>query len=395
MMTNFVRGYFDYDGIYKAIVGDSIIQNMIVKPERVSLSIGGPQSFDSNNTLVTAFGFSNEISMENGYIHINSYEKIQDTGFLSVLIRFEKGIFVPTHTYDTEKFETIRRAALEENSGQIKETKDQIEPVQDEAFDSRFFFVIIIGFAFLTIITFIVLVRVRLNRRHIYEYVKNPDKDVEVCTEIPFEDFIPSAFYILRTSEEPSSYTSLISAYLLKWFQQDLIDVRIEDASIIMKNKIIVEMDNSEEILYRFFINATDEDGIITYAEFANWKRRNGRQFEEWILLVEEIGENELLAKGYLNIEVQPVIFGLFNGTMKTYTDEGKAEIDKFFGFRKHLATIEDILTSYNSKEIDKYFIYSMLFDSWKKIFQNNRIDNELSGKIESICKFSEYIMKN
>ena len=108
--TNFVKAYKDYDGFNVKLVNDSIKPS----PKRVSVVLEKPDyAFKSGDVDMWAFGYKGTIFPVDGKIVAESAaeDEWSSSNYLTVMLRFKKGLFDPSSRVDNS-FSSLAERAL-------------------------------------------------------------------------------------------------------------------------------------------------------------------------------------------------------------------------------------------------------------------------------------------
>ncbi|NLL35966.1 MAG: DUF2207 domain-containing protein [Fretibacterium sp.] len=106
--TNFVKAYDDYDAFNVRLVNS----DMKPAPRRVRLTIEKPgRPFEQGEVHMWSFGFEGMISLSDGKVQVFSSRPLSSTNYVTVMLRFDKGIFQPSSVVEGS-FERLKERAM-------------------------------------------------------------------------------------------------------------------------------------------------------------------------------------------------------------------------------------------------------------------------------------------
>ena len=349
-ISNVVVAYTDYDAFHFQVVPEGLA------PKKVSVTVIAPQSLSEDNARVWGFGFDGEIEFEDGVVQAHNNKRLSQYNSVIELLRFDKGIFSPV-VQRNYSFDTVLDRAME--GADFSEKEDIF---------GKIFAVITTLFlclAFLLPIFFNTKANARRKRKKLFGM---KDKDVPWNRDVPFEGDIVKAFTVaddLGFGEENGNIASAIIMRMIYksvlWAQKD------SDDNIILGFNCGEELEGDEwpdsaKRLYRLLYTASGEDHILQPNEFSNWASANKQQFYNWS---NEIGKDGKKRLGLLSL-ASPSIWG----SSLQYSDKGKAEAKKLFGFRKFLQDFT-LIGERSTPEVSlwqDYMVYGALFGIADKV---------------------------
>ncbi|MCB6367174.1 DUF2207 domain-containing protein [Intestinibacillus massiliensis] len=381
-MTNFVKAYTDYDGFNVRFLNDQ----MSSAPAKVDVTIRAPQELAEGQAAVWAFGFAGEIYVEDGVVHAWSDGALSPSNHVTVMVRFEKGIFTPTSTRD-EPFSTLEDQALAGSDY----TPENDAPAVDNTHTSgrvphiglfSFAGFTMIPFLFVIVFVFIIISAVRASGKSGgrisglgsvsgLDDVSAPD----YCRDIPCGGSLPAAYALLEAAGQPGSDGAVMGAFLLRWTYRRL--VRIEETekkgflgigagvqpSIVFLGDAS-GLSGAELELYEMMREASGSDGILQEKEFYKWSQRHYTKVEGWLSAIK--GEGRGILRGMGAVETVPVkrFFGLIDSTEERFTETGRALARDVLGFKKYLKDFT-IINERQAVEVelwDDYLVFATLF---------------------------------
>ncbi|MGE4548173.1 MAG: DUF2207 domain-containing protein [Intestinibacillus sp.] len=389
-MTNFVKSYLDYDGFNVRFINDQ----MSSPPGKVDVTIRAPQALEDEKTGVWAFGFAGEIYVEDGVIHAWTNEALDGSNHVTLMARFDKGLFTPTSTRD-ESFSALEDEALagsdytKENDapqggydGNYNEgLSSGLSKFHSSGFLGGLFGALTSGFPvfFLLVVGLAIFGIARGAGRSGSAAVSGLSRvfarDVEYARDIPCGGNLPAAYALLDAMGEMKTDGALMGAYLLRWTYRHL--VRIEETekkaflglgggkqpSIVFSGNLD-SLSGAERSLYEMMREASGGDGILQEKEFYKWSQRHYTQVEGW--LEEAAIEGRRALRGMGALETRPVkkFFGLIDSEETVITARGQELARGAMGFKKYLQDFT-IINERQAVEVelwDDYLVFATLF---------------------------------
>lgn len=251
------------------------------------------QAGDGGNMGVWAFGCEADVRVENGEVIIESTEPLQYYDNLTVLMRFDQGLFAPT-TSDSRTFAQLQEDAFA-GSDYMDAYEDDIDLDKVARFIlylCLFLFVIPIGLTILYL-----LLNKYFRRVTGIRYKKDCFGRKRITgwfRDIPLGGRLDAAYALLdygdRLETQSSLFPRLIGAYFLRWVQQGLAvpekDPAHEDRwSLRMAGQRQPDTaDPLEKEVYHAACEAAGKNGILEEFEFRKWSESNYWKVLKWPL---------------------------------------------------------------------------------------------------------------
>ncbi len=349
-MTNFINSYNDYDGFNQRLVNDEMGQ----PPRNVNISIyADGVTFRDYNTKYQAMGFSGEVVLYDDHLQTYSNKSFSSDNHATILMRFDKGMFSPTHQVDKTYAEVEKEA--NEGSG------PNLLVV--------FGFVTAIG---LLIVCLIYIIYFYSSARKIKK-LNIPKNDIEYFRDIPFNgDFIPSYFSLIQ-ADELKNETDIIGAYLLKWLLNRNIRIENDEEQGVFRKKQVttIRFENKvettcpqEKQLYDMLYRASGRDHILQEDEFEKWTQRHYEEVSSWLETIKLEGENYFREQQYVSTEIKKGFFNLIKVKQSFINDNGVRKIKEVLGLKLYLKEFT-IINERSAQEVylwKDYLIYASMF---------------------------------
>ncbi len=349
-ISNVVTAYTDYDAFHFQVVPEGIA------PRKASVTIIAPQSLNEDNSRIWGFGFDGEIGYDEGVVVAKSNKRLGEYNSVIELLRFDKGIFEPQVSRDYSFDQVLDRAM---------EGADFSE--SDDVFGKIFaiFTTILFAIAFALPLFFNVSANARRKRKKLFGM---KDKDVPWNRDVPYEGDIVEAFTVADDLGFGDKNGNIASAIIMRmiyksvlWAQKDA------DENIILGFNCGEELTGDEwpdsaKRLYRLLYTASGEDHILQPNEFSNWAGMNKQQFFNW--------SNDIGSDGRKRLSTDSLASKSMWGTSLQYSDKGRQEAKKLYGFRRFLQEFT-LIGERSTPEVSlwqDYMVFGALFGIADKV---------------------------
>ncbi|HIV74965.1 MAG TPA: DUF2207 domain-containing protein [Candidatus Pseudogracilibacillus intestinigallinarum] len=267
-VTDFIKQLEDSQMMFWQFVNN----DTNIPPQRVTITVETDKPLTEENEKIWAFGFEGDIHFKDGKIVAKSNKPLHKNDFVTILTEFPTGNFGTNDIID-QTFEEIKEQAFEGSDY----TNDKISrsPVK-----------IILVFSFIITVLFIiakVLNRI-IDQRFLQKY---KGKHVN---EVPYHGDFYMAYGALILFQL-SNLNQLLTAFILKWINEERIQVVYTSKKSFLRNKKIVgfqfiqnkmnDLTNSEAELFNLFLHDT-QDGILRRKNFKDWSKRNKKLISKW-----------------------------------------------------------------------------------------------------------------
>ena len=275
----------DYAGLYFTFVNPGLS----APPQHVKLTLindtDGP-AWTPDNVLVWGFRSDSEIYVEDGVVRAESKAPFDSDSAMTVLARFEPGLFTPAVTYG-KSFEQVRKMAFRGSDYKEKRTFKEILQMIWTAFLVLVVFLLspvgwfILGLIYLFWRAFSYYVLGQKYKKGIY----GQHKIQGWYRDVPVDNDLPAAYYALSKGDrmESDKYANnLIGAYFLRWVMRGQVGVLPDPYKPKRVNlSFEKEADIKEPVerdLYTMVREASGKNLILEEGELEKWSKKSFRR---------------------------------------------------------------------------------------------------------------------
>ena len=367
-ITNFVASLNDSDMIYWTLIPYELSD----KPGNVNIEIYTDDYLDKS---IEVWGYGNYGGLayvSDGRIYMSSEGVLESNEYMTILVKFPKGIFQSSNVIDDE-FDTYLNMA---NEGAKKYEVSLSEKIENIV-------ILILPFLIFGVVFIVVAIQLikasgtkKLGIKTIY-IDKYLPKDIPYFREIPTNNNIDQAYWLSTLYALNEKNTDVLGSYLLDWIRKGFITVqkRIKDGLfkdkeeqvLIFKPLNEVTLEGKSLELYQMFLESTN-DNILEPKEFEKWCSKNYEKFFSWFddLLDSvslEFEKNNLLSKK----TYKRLCFNITNDVIDNQLFE---EAKKLQGLKKFLNDFSSIKDR-SAIEVNlwqEYLIYAQIFGIAEKV---------------------------
>ncbi len=204
----------------------------------------------------------------------------------------------------------------------------------------------------------------------------------EYFRDIPLEGNIP-AFYALGTMiSVDSTSNNIIGAYLLKWLQEERIEIRkerkaglggmlgLETPSVILKRAPFDVDFALERQLFEMLRAASGGDDILQEKEMYRWSSNNYDKVNKLMELFEKYGKTYMKEREYLGEIPVDRLGGILKASQDAFTESGREQVLAWRGLRNFLKDFT-IINERPPEDIvlwDDYLIAAQMFGMADKV---------------------------
>ena len=302
-VENFVSRWSDSYGVNYMFFSD-----IPLTIESASVTLEGPDVYSDENASIWAFGYDGAVVFEDGKVVMET-----DNSHLrgmQLLMVFENGReFAHTNDYDADRtFMDVYEEAEEGSSYEYEEHSGGGSGSGSRA--SKFIW--LLPALFVGCFAAIIAMFATLGTKKVYEdeegYKQAKSRSVTPYRDIPCGKDLVMFSRVLTDLRGDSEFlkSTLISAYILKWLQKDVISVVEGPEKGIFKKtqtyKIVLTespaiLDLNERHLYNMLWEAAREDRILEKNEFQRYCKRNYSDVNRWFDTVRDDGTQRLREK--------------------------------------------------------------------------------------------------
>lgn len=404
-----VVGLNDYDMVYFRFIKE----NLDPLPDKISITIKGPNSFD-DEVLMWGFGFEGDVHNVDGEILAKSDGDVQ---YGQVMLRFPKGTFDTSYHIDRD-FDFYADMAQEGSDyGSADDAGDYDEDYEygeSTPFNPFLFFLSgalsLIG-PFIGFIFFALAIK-SLKGSSDYKIINkkllkkaNKFKD-QYYRDIPYDGPIEDTYLISQNANGLNiNFENYMTAFLLKWVYGDAISFGEEEEKVLFfdtKSSYITinhEPTNMSKVESKFFdvLQRSEEytdDGKIKQKHIEKFIKKNESFMEDYFESFSENSLDQLVDRGYLiNNKKKKALSSKFNNKI-TITDSGIDLYENFIKFKNYLEDYS-LIEERDINEVklwDGYMIYAAIYGISKKVYSNF---TEIYPEYENMSAFDFYMISN
>ncbi len=335
-IEGFVATNADSDMIYWTLIPYELSS----KPSDVHIKIHGDDYFNSNTPVWGYGNYGGSAYVYDGYIEMNSEGTLESNEYMTLLVKFDKGMFNTSNVIENN-FEYYHNMA-QEGAKKYKE---------NEKIDSILAFIFMFfqfGFWALMILIFSRSIKKANNTigSKVLEFGsdgKKLPKDIPNVREIPFNKDIFRTFWIAQAYKLGKKKTDFFGAILLKWLKDDKIMVKkVTHGS--SKNKDALAIDLTKEVTFdqeveqELFImmKEASKDGILESKEFEKWCNNNYNKILSWFDKVLDGQTQKLIEEGKITI-TETTNFNIFKSKKYVVNKKMKEDAIKLKGLKNFL----------------------------------------------------------
>ena len=316
-LTNLVKSLDDYDMIHYQFVTPNDFRS-----EHVKVTIGKPGFEMDTLTRIWAFGFDGYMWREDGKVIAESENPLEPDHSVILLMRFDKGTF-QSESVQERPFQVVLDRALEgadEPDNPLSKREEMLYTIF-----GAFMFLMMCLLPFLPLI--IRIVQRRKAKKNAFGTTNL--KSIEWSRELPYNGDILKNYYVISSNSSlGAKKNSVASAMILRMLQLDCLeatkDLSTDKVNIHFKpDADFTKLDRVEESLWSMMYEASGENHILEDKEFSKWAAKHATRLINWTTKVKSDGLDALRSGQY------------YKGGK--YTDAGRAENRKVYGFKKFL----------------------------------------------------------
>ena len=301
IIDNLVLDYGDCDGFHWHFLNDE----WDVKPQHASIKIVNEtdkdpwywESADTCNVRFWGFGMEGDSWMDDGTIYFESTERFRYSSFFSALVRFDKGLFLPTLKKSDKPFDEVRKEAMKGSDYKDDDSMSFVEKI----FFGIFIFifigipVLLVGYGLFALIRRIYR---KVSGRHYDKKVFGKNKIDGWWREVPFDGKPTALFSLIQSGDllAPNKYnvfSNVVSAYFLKWIQEGVVSVERDPKKNDRVNLRFVKKadgelpdvgfgDEIERKIYNAAFDAAGANNVLEADEFKKWSYAHDTSVTGW-----------------------------------------------------------------------------------------------------------------
>ena len=386
-VVNFVSRWSDSYGVNYMFFSD-----IPLTIRSASVTLEGPDAYSDDNASIWAFGYEGAVVFADGRVVMETSDS--NLRGMQLLMVFENDrTFTHTNDYDSNReFMDVYEEAEEGSSYEEGHHGNSGSGV------GRFFR--FLPFIFLGGFTVLVALLAKLGTKKVYEdkegYKQAKSKSVTPYRDIPCGKDLVLFSRVLTDVRGNSEFlkSTLVSAYILKWLQKNIISVVEGPEKGVFKKtqtyKIVLTespaiLDLNERHLYSMLWAAARDDRILEKNEFQRYCKKNYSEINRWFDTVREAGTQRLREKGLIRTE-RITEKGLFvrKRNAEIYTVAYNEELAHVNGFQKFLED-EDNMAEKSMIEVklwDEYLVFAAVMGIADQVYRQAKL---------AVPQFNEY----
>ena len=365
-ITNFVLSLVDADMVYWTLFP----YDFNATPNKVYIKIHSDFKYEDTLDVWGYGNYGGTAYVYDGYIEMNSPDKLTKDQYMTILVKFPKGTF-NTSNISNNEFDYYYNMA-NENSKKYKNKKTA----------STLFtiFTIVINFLIYGIPIFVVVLLSSKYKTHkeTYEFGSTGNKIRDDCPnfrDIPCNKDIYRAYFIANKYHISTKKENMLGALLLKWLRDGNVKVEKVEKKKIFGTKIIdnivfvkrpenIELENK---MYDWMYEAS-KDGKLEENEFKKWCNKRYYKILNWFDDIIDYEKNELIKEGKIVINEETSKHSI---TKKYVVDSSlMTEAEQLQGLKKFLKEFT-LIKEKEPIEVhlwNEYLIYAQIFGMAKEV---------------------------
>jgi len=294
-LTGLVQSLNDYDAFNFRFVNPG----MDPLPEHVKITFrnatGTP--WTEETTKFWGFGLNGDIWMDelsnpsNPEIILESSESFRSNSNVTVMMRFDKGLYSPTVSRDMEFADMEKKAFKKSDYG------------EDRAINIISMIMVLLPFIIM-LFSALWVVYCKATGNVYKKSIFGKTKITGWWRDVPFDGYLPASYFVLskggRISNKDLS-SNVIGAYFLKWIMEGVLRAeanpdKLKDTNlVIVPGKATSFTDEVENKLFNMVIEASGDNMILEPKEFERWSRKNYKGVAAWPSKVLSSGASYLI----------------------------------------------------------------------------------------------------
>ncbi len=345
-VSGVVGSYTDSDGFNFQFLNSGL--NFTPTNVKLTVSAADGTPLTADNCGIWAFGYEGYVNFSGGNIVINTTEPIDEYNYITLLARFDKGIFSPSVSFD-KSFETLRNKAFE---GSDYTEKAKIDP---ELILAILFVIVFVSIVLCGIISNIIK-KVKINR-----FIK----EVDYFRNLPCNDNMDMT-YALGRAFSLCDDTNVVGAYLLKLMSNGNVQSvsqtetgafgRETESAVIKLIKAPEDVSSNLYTLYDMLSQAAGSDDTLTPDEAESFCKKKYKVMRKLI--------NDFESDGNAVIRTSDCFVGnRISSKMSKLTANGNKYLSEIAGFKKYMLDFS-LIDERKVAEVDiwrEYLVYAQL----------------------------------
>ena len=345
ILHDLVGAYSDADGFNHCFLND-----MSTFPTDVTLTIlnqDGTPLTDSD-CAIWAFGYDGQIQFDHGVIRAWTESPLDTGDYMTIMVRFEKGVLSPLRSADGS-FEAVKERAFDGS-----DYADESSPLT-----------LILGILSFPACILIFAVAVSIGTTINRAKLKKRMRQVNYFRDIPNKGNLNLTYY-LGLSCDLFDYHTLLGAYLLRLISQGCLEPTTQNAedkaACLRLSHPPKSGDTFDDALYAILEEAAGADGTLQPKELEAYCKQNEAPMVSFLTSCRKDSEQSILS---LDCFKKPDGDGL-----KNFTPAGLEQLDEILGLKRFLLDFSLIQERGIQDTIlwQDYMVYAMLLGIADKV---------------------------
>lgn len=273
-ITNFIKQLDDSQILFWRFVNDK--QN--IPPENVTIEIETKEALRIEFQDIWGFGFSGQVNFDNGKVVATNNKPLSENDYVTILVKFADGMF-KANDYINQSFEEIKDTAF------VDSDYDKENSLWKQNFTIK-------NIAIISLVLLFVFLKLynpasKLTKKRPKKF-KQKYRD-EYYRDLPYKGDFLDVYYLLYMMGA-SNFEKVLTAFILKWINEERIMVGTEEAEIARRreNPAIYFFDKEMEIntpegkLFHMMVSAAGSNDILEASKFSTWAQSNRSKLITW-----------------------------------------------------------------------------------------------------------------
>lgn len=369
-ITNFVSSLQDADMAYWTLIPYELSS----KPRNVEIKIHADEVFEDTLDVWGYGNYGGLAYVSDGAIYMSSDGELDSNEYMTLLVKFPKGIFEPENQLSHD-FQYYLDMANEGAKAYKPSVWERIFGI---------FMMILPVLIFVGVFGVIIILSIkesgckRIGTKKLYFGKKsNLPSEPQYFRDIPCNKQIDKAYWIARAYNLTKKQTDVMGSYLLDWINKDYITVEKkvkngvfkdkEEQHLILKPLKDISLEGQPAKLYDMLVTAS-KDGILEPKEFSKWCEKNYEKVFDWFDNLLDDVSDELEKEGHFpEITYKKLWMNISNQTIDDTIYNDAKEMKGLRNFLKDFSNIKD-RSSIEVKLWQEYLIYAQIFGIAKQV---------------------------
>lgn len=369
-ITNFVSSLEDADMAYWTLIP----HELSTKPHDVEIKIHADKVFEDTLDVWGYGNYGGLAYVSDGAIYMSSEGTLESNEYMTILVKFPKGIFEPENKI-SQDFQYYLDMANEGAKAYKPSIWENILEI----------FLILLPFLIFFIVFIVVIIlsikesgcKIIGSRKFYFGAKKNLPSEPKYFRDIPCDKEIDKAYWIASAYNLTKNQTDVMGAYLLDWINKDLITVKKvvktgvfkdkEEQHLILKPLNDISLEGKPYELYEMLVDAS-KDFVLEPKEFNKWCENHYKKVFHWFDgLLDDVSDKFEKEGHFPEITYKKLWMNLSKPTIDDTLYNDAKEMKGLRNFLKDFSNIKD-RSSIEVKLWQEYLIYAQIFGIAKQV---------------------------